>query len=286
MMNTRCSIILNSLVVVALLAGVGAGTASASAVFVIGGLTREATLQPGGRTEGRIILRNNSNEPQEVKVYQTDYLFWADGRNEYGEPGSTPRSNAPWIVHTPQQLTVPPKGTGSVDYALQVPAQEGLSGTSWSVLMVEPIAAETLEPPKAEEGKVTIGIRTVMRYAIQMVTHIGDTGARELKFADKQLIVEKEKRLLRLDLENTGERWLVPQVWAELYDEQGTSLGRFEGGRFRIYPGCSVRYQIDLSEVPPGKYRALIVADNGDEYVFGAQYDLEITETGQGNEGQ
>ena len=160
MMNTRCSIILNSLVVVALLAGVGAGTAWAGPVSVIGGLTREATLQPGGRTEGRIILRNNSNEPQEVKVYQTDYLFWADGRNEYGEPGSTPRSNARWIVHSPQQLTLPPKGTESVDYALQVPAQEGLSGTYWSVLMVEPIAAETLEPPKAEEGKVILEEQT------------------------------------------------------------------------------------------------------------------------------
>lgn len=276
MKSSRCA----TIIVVGLLISLGTGSGGAAEVSVIGGLTREVTLDPGGRTEGRIILRNAGDEPQEVKVYQTDYRFWADGRNEYGEPGGVPRSNARWITHSPQQLTIPPRATESVYYTIQAPAQEGLCGTYWSMLMVEPIAAETLEPPQPEEDRVTIGIRTVMRYAIQMVTHIGDTGVRELKFADKQLIVEGEKRALRLDLENTGERWLVPRVWVELYDEQGTSLGRFEGGQFRIYPGCSVRYQIDLSEVPPGKYRALIVADNGDEYVFGAQYDLELPPEG------
>lgn len=218
MMTTRCPIIL---LLVALLVSMGAESALAAPVSVVGGLTREATLQPGAKTEGRIILRNNTEQPQEVKVYQTDYLFWADGRNQYGEPGSTPRSNARWIVHTPQQLTVPPKSTESVYYTIQAPAQEALRGTYWSMLMVEPVAADTLEPPQPEEGKVTIGIRSVMRYAIQMVTHIGDTGARDLKFADKQLLVEAGKRTLRLDLENTGERWLRPLVWAELYDEQG-----------------------------------------------------------------
>lgn len=267
--------------VVGLLVALGTEIALAAPVSVLGGLTREIVLQPGARSEGRIVLRNNTDQPQEVKVYQTDYLFWADGRNEYGEPGSTPRSNARWIVYTPHQLTVPPKATESVYYTIQVPQQADLRGTYWSMLMVEPISAETLEPPRQEEGKVTIGIRTVLRYGIQMVTHIGDTGERNLRFADRQLVVEGGKRTLRLDLENTGERWLRPTVWAELFDERGMSLGRFEGGRFRIYPGCSVRYQIDLSEVPAGKYRALIVADNGDEYVFGAQYELDLREEGQ-----
>lgn len=278
MMNSSRRIMI---LVVGLLVGMGAESAWAAGVSVVGGLTREATLQPGARTEGQIVLRNNTDRPQEVRVYQTDYRFWADGRNEYGDPGSTPRSNAPWIVHTPQQLTVPPKSTESVYYSIQAPPRDDLVGTYWSMLMVEPIAAETLEPPEPEKGKVTIGIRTVMRYAIQMVTHIGDTGARDLKFADRRLLLEAGRRTLQLDLENTGERWLSPVVWAELYDEQGVSLGRFEGGRFRIYPGCSVRYQIDLSEAPAGAYRALIVADNGDEYVFGAQYDLELPEEGQ-----
>lgn len=255
------------------------GEAGWAQVAVIGGLTREVTLEPGGTSEGRIILRNGGGDAQEVKVYQADYRFWADGRNEYGEPGSTPRSNAPWITHTPQQLTVPAQGTESVYYTMQVPAEEGLAGTYWSVLMVEPIAEEALEPPEAREGEVAVGIRTVMRYAIQMVTHIGDTGTRDLKFVDRQLLMEQGAPVLQLDAENTGERWLRPLLWAELYDEGGTSIGRFEASRIRIYPGCSVRYKVNLLGVPAGKYQALVIADNGDEYVFGAQYNLEIPET-------
>lgn len=246
-----------------------------ASVTVVGGLTRELTLEPGETMEGRIILRNAADEARQVRVYQTDYLFQADGRKQYGEPGEMPRSNAGWIVHTPQQVTVPANSTESVFYTIQAPPDE-LRGTYWSMMMVEPIAEGDLEPPQAEEGQVAIGIRSVMRYAIQMVTHIGDTGERDLAFIDRQLIEDEEKRVLQLDLENTGEVWLRPLVWAELYDAEGVLVGRFDAGRGRIYPGTSARYRIDLSEVPAGQYRALVVADNGDEYVFGAQYDLEL----------
>lgn len=244
-------------------------------VLVVGGLTREATVQPGGKTEGKIILRNTSDKPQEVRLYQTDYLFWADGRTDYGEPGKSPRTNARWIGYTPKQLTLAPNGTDSIYYTIEVPKEDNLSGTYWSMLMVEPISGETIEPPKTKD-RPSIGIRTVSRYAIQIVTHIGDTGKRDIKFLDKTVLIEEGKKTLQIDIENTGERWLIPLVWAELYDEKGVSIGRFDGGRLRIYPGCSVRYRIDLSNVPEGKYKAIIVADNGDEYIFGAQYDLKL----------
>jgi hypothetical protein len=69
---------------------------------------------------------------------------------------------------------------------------------------------------------------------------------------------------------------LRPFLTLELYDEQGLAAGTFEGGRWRIYPGTSVRYAVDLSKVDKGKYSALILVDNKDENVFGAQYSLEI----------
>jgi len=258
-------------------AALAALTGSAAAdIGVIGGLTREVTLQPAGSSEGRILLRNSGDEPQEVKVYPTDYLFYADGRVVYAEPGTIPRSSARWITIYPHQVTVPAGGSDSVSYVIQVPEDANLRGTYWSMVMVEPIVPEALELPKPEEGKVQIGIRTVTRYAVQMVVHIGDTGERKLRFAERQLLVQEGTRTLQLDVENVGERRLVPLLWAELYDQQGESIGRFEGGRLRTYPGCSARFRIDLSEVPAGKYKALVVADCGGDEVFGAQYDMEL----------
>jgi len=256
-----------------------ANAALAGPVSVLGRLTRQATLQPGGKSEGTIVLRNNTDEPREVRVYQTDYLFYADGRNIYGEPGSVARSNSSWIAFAPRQVVVAAKATSSVHYTIQVPQEPGLAGTYWSMLMVEPLAEGSLDPPEPEKGKLKVGIRTVIRYGIQFVTHIADSGKSDIRFRDKRLLINDGKQILQLDIQNTGESWLRPLVWAQLYDEHGASMGRFDAGRLRLYPGCSARFRIDLSELsqlPAGNYTALIVADNGDEHVFGAQYKLHI----------
>ncbi len=257
-----------------------ASVASAAGIVVVGSLTREATLQPGESAEGQILLRNRSEKPQTVRCYQKDCLFYAGGKKMYLDPGSVARSNASWINLSPRQLIVPPKGTASIYYAFRSPADQELAGTYWSMLMVEPLTEESLEPPE-EEGKIKVRIRTVIRYGIQMVTHIfssnpGYAGETDMNFADIQLVVNDGKRVLQLDMENTGEQWLRPLVWAEIFDEQGMTLGRFDGERRRIYPGCSTRCKIDLSLLPAGNYKALIVADNGDEYVFGTWHHLEI----------
>lgn len=142
--------------------------------------------------------------------------------------------------------------------------------------MVEPLSKSALEPPSLEEGKVKVGLQAVFRHAVQVVAHIGDTGTRAMEFVDRRLEVKDGKIFLILGAKNTGERWLVPTLYVDLYDGSGYKLGRFEGGKLRIYPGCSVRYSINLGALNPGKYSALVIADNGDEHVFGARYALEI----------
>jgi len=247
-------------------------------VLIIGGLTQEKQAQIGETYQGTILIGNNADKPREAKIYQTDYLFFSDGTNIYGEPGKDPRSNANWITFSPHRLIIPPKETAAVNYTINVPDDKSLAGTYWSMLMVEGIGEEHPEAAiQPEEGKVQLGIRTVIRYGIQMVTHIGDTGSRKLKFTGAKLLPkEGGGRILEIDLENTGERWLVPLLWVELYDEQGRYIGKFDSSKLRIYPGTSVRHRIDLSSLPGGKYKTLVVADNGDKYVFGAQYTLKF----------
>lgn len=241
-------------------------------------LSRERTVQPGENYRGTITLRNRDGEPRAVKVYQADYLFFSDGRNVYGGAGSLERSNAGWITFSPRLLDVPPNGSSTVEFAVSVPRDETLVGTYWSLIMVEELASA---PPSGQsvspESEAQAGVRQVLRYGIQVVTHIGDTGIRALRFADKTLTVTADgRRTLRADIENTGERALRPYVWVELYDDSGQRFGRFQTDRRRLYPGTSARYTIDLSDAPGGSYLALVVVDNGDEHVFGAQYSLEF----------
>lgn len=245
-------------------------------ISIIGGLTREAIVQPGQTVEGKILLNNNRTKETAVRIYQTDYLYYADGSNQYGEPGTCERSNAAWITITPERLAIPPETNGTVYYTIRIPDDPGLIGTYWSLLMVEPVTEDSPEVLPSEDGGPQVAVRTVMRYGIQMVTQIGSTGQQNAKFSEKQLVADEQQRLLKIDVANAGERWLSPLLWAELYDADGLSIGRFQGPRLRIFPLCSVRYSIDLSQLPAGTYNALIVADNGDENVFGTQAKLEI----------
>lgn len=244
-------------------------------VAVIGSLARHHNIQSGEAFEGIVLLKNTGDEAVEMGVAQNDYLFSADGSNRYEKPATQARSNAAWLAVSPSRVTLPPRGTASVYYKGKVPENASVAGTYWSMIMIEPIVT----PPPAITGvekKISMGLQTVTRFAVQIVSEIGTTGTEELKVLDKSLASNEGKRVLQLDVANTGERIQIPALWAELYNEQGVSLGRFEGGRWRIYPGCSVRYKVDLTDVPAGKYTAMVVMDTGGEYVTGAQYALEI----------
>jgi hypothetical protein len=215
----------------------------------------------------------------EVKVYQTDYMFYCDGRNIYGEAGHEPRSNAEWLTLNPSRLIIPPHEKASVYCSLEVPKDTHVAGTYWSMIMVEQIPATSPESIVSRENdRITMSVQTVMRYGIQIITNIGDTGIRKIRFLDKKLLSLHGKKFLRLDLENTGDRSLSPSLWAELYNLDGRSMGRFDGRKARIYPGCSTRNDIELTGITGGKYKALVIVDNGDDHIFGAQYDLEIEE--------
>ncbi len=245
-------------------------------VSVKGKLTHIKDAKVAEPYTGVVTVINTSEEPAAVRVYQTDYLFFCDGRKLYGEPGEIPRSNVSWMTFSPKQFTVPPKGTSQVNYTISVPDNGTLVGTYWSMLMVEGISDDLSEVADPEKGKVKLGIKAVMRYAVQIITNIGDTGTRKLKFLDTKVLREEGKRVLQLDVENIGERWLRPLLWTELYDEKGSYVGRFEDRRLRIYPGTSVRFAVDLSQVPEGKYKALVVADSIGEDLFGVTYALEL----------
>ena len=247
----------------------------ALAISLPGGLTIEKTILPNGSASGSIVILNSETTAKTIRIYPPDYTFSADGRNEFGKPGSTPRSCANWITLSSNQIVAPPKGSAEISYKISVPDDKNLRGTYWSVIMVEPVPDASLTPPSPEKGKASIGVQAVFRHAVQVIVNIGDTGVKALEFTSKKLKSEKGKTFLIIDAKNTGERWLVPELYVDLFDSNGQAK-RSYGGKFRIYPGCSVRYTVDLGQLKHGTYSALVVADAGEEDVFGAKYTLEV----------
>jgi hypothetical protein len=233
---------------------------------------RETTL-PGQIYYGSISIRNYGIQNERVRLYQNDYLFFANGTNIYGEPGSILRSNAPWIQLVQEEVTIAPGKEAEVRFTVQVPVQEDLTGTYWSLVMVQSITDSLLNPDQ-EEG--TVGITTGIRFGVQIVTNIGETGEPDLLFSNPSMNQQESTYLLQVDTENTGERYISFIPYVDLYSDRGLYIGRFESRRRGLYPGTSVRIQIPFPDVLPGKYRAQVIADGGDNDLFGVIYALEF----------
>ena len=244
-------------------------------VTPIGSLTHEQDAKPGELYRHEIVLQNTDASPVEVKLYQTDYSFAADGSSHYDPPGRLPRSNAKWVALGRVAITVPPKASERVEYEVRVPADKGLTGTYWSMIMVEPIAKGSRESAEAlPENSATLS--QVLRYGIQVVTNIGKCGQVELTFANPRLVEEEGKRLFAIDVANSGQRSLRTALWLELYSDKGSPVGKFQGSAQRLYPGTSACYKIDLGQTPKGKYLGMVAADAKGDNLFGANVELEI----------
>jgi hypothetical protein len=245
-------------------------------ISVEGSLAEERAAARGEVYRGVIAIRNTGDEPAIVTVYQADYSFAADGSNSYGTPGRLPRSNASWVRLAQDQYTIAPKSVANVQYEVKVPAQESLRGTYWSLVMVEPLSAREGGVPAAKKGEVAVGLAQVVRYAVQMVTEVGDGAARELEISAPELVRDGARRVLRIDVANRGEQLLKPALVLELNAVDGGPSRKFTADKRRVYPGTSVRYQIDLGTLPPGRYRALAAADAGGDDLYGGEFELAL----------
>ena len=257
----------------ALLLGAAALPHAAGAqISVVGSTVEEHTAAPGQSYEGTILVRNLTAEPQGVRVYQTDYHFFADGTSHFDAAGSTPRSNANWVKPSATSLIIPPNSETTVGYIITVPAIDTLRGTYWSALMVE--GAPTA-PPVASSKQVGLG--SIVRYAVQLATHLPAPGSRKVSFANQTLGTDSTgHRVMDLEVQNIGDRGYRPLIWVELYDAAGALRGRREQQRGLLYPGTSLRQRFAFDILPAGNYKAVIFADTGDDAVFATEYKLEF----------
>lgn len=248
-------------------------------VSVEGSTVRERAAQLGERYSGSFVVVNSSSEPQEARLYQTDYSTTADGTNSYGAPGSSPRSNASWISVTPLTLVIPPHASREVSFTVTVPSDTSLLGSYWSMLMVEGVPRSSRESTLSSGAsqKVQAAVVTRIRYAVQMITHVGTTPKPVARFVAPAVHAGREgNKELQVDVVNDGIRSFVPSFTIEVYAEDGTRLTSAAATREILYPGTSLRQRFRLGALPAGSYRALVTLDAGDNAVFGAQYNLKL----------
>jgi hypothetical protein len=242
---------------------------SLASVEVLGNLKHSYKVKAGDVIKGEIQIQNNDSIDQEVRVYQTDLLYNLEEKTFYDEPGSHGRTNAQWIQFSPKSVILKSKEVRLIQYEITVPHDQQLEGTFWSVVMVEGVVP--IDPNQTGE----LSIRTVTRYAIQMVTEMSNSGEGQLIFDEPTLIKEENKLYLAVDIFNKGAHYIAPEVSLELFDESGRSAGIITAPKKGLYPTTSARFKLDLEGTPSKKtYKAMIIAAGQGDDVFGLEYTL------------
>jgi hypothetical protein len=258
---------------IALVAAAFAATAlparASAQIAVLSSTVEERVASPGSRYTGDIVISNPTREAQAVRIYQTDYRFLADGTSRFDDAGTSTRSNARWIAPQATRVTVPAGARITVPYAVSVPADTTLRGTYWSAVMVEGVT----DPLVGASQQLAVG--SVMRYAIQVATHIDASGERDVRFESPSAgLTPAGSAMLDLDVLNTGERGVRPGLSVEVYDADGKLRARARQQRGLLYPGTSLHQRFDLGALPAGTYKAIVFADTGAEPVLATQYTI------------
>mgnify|MGYP006292234445 CR=1 FL=1 len=240
-------------------------------IVVLNGLTHENIAAPGDTYRGSVEVRNTGKKQRDVRVYLRDYWFAYTGESRHDPGGTLERSNALWISFSPELLTLDSGEVATIDYEVNIPTVDSLRGTYWSVIMVEGIT-----PPDTNRVNSGVRINTAIRYAVQVITNIGSTGSSDMDFLGIDLTSENDQDVLHVVAENTGERILKPIMNLELFDEEGNSTGMIRAERRKMFPGTSVRATLVLEGIKPGNYNGVLVADCGEDRLFGTRLSLEI----------
>jgi len=241
-----------------------------ASVEVIGSLRQVFQVNPGEVVKGQIRIQNSEARDQEVRIYQTDLLYNLQDQTFYDEPGAHNRSNAGWIQYSPKTVVLKSNESRTIEYEITAPLGDTLTGTYWSVIMVEGV--NPIDPNR----KGDLSISTVTRYAVQIVNEMNNNGTGSLKFLEPTLVKgDNDKLYLAVDLTNDGDHYISPEISMELYDEDGNSVKTITVPKRGLYPKTSARYKLDLEGVPSKKtYKAMIVAAGADNDVFGLEYTL------------
>lgn len=242
---------------------------SLATIEVQGSLKHVQNGSPGDTLRGEIRLHNSEGIDQEVKIYQTDLLYNFEDYTFYDEPITHERSNASWIQYSPKTVIVKANENRFIQYEIIIPKLDTLQGTYWSILMIEGV--NSIDPEKSGE----LNINTVTRYAVQMVSEISNKGKGELTFLNPTLITEGDKLFLAVDIVNTGQHYIAPDVSIELFDGDGQSVKKITAPKKGLYPKTSARFRLNLEGIAGEQtYQSLIIADGKNEDVFGIEYVL------------
>jgi hypothetical protein len=238
---------------------------------VVNQLSFEGNYVAGETARIKFTIKNDKSKEEHVSFTLCDYACNSNGEHFYEPDGKEARSNRNWITLHKYNEILAPGSEADIYFTLKVPANPSLLGSYWSVIMIEPSSLEQMI--QGEKGGVNIEVK--VRFAYHVVTHVGE-GTPKVKIVSKSFKTIDQQPLLTFEVLNEGSRFIFPKLILKLFNSAGKLEKTLHGAPERLYPGNSQRYQLSAEGLLAKKYKAYLVLDNEDKYLFGDSFEIEI----------
>ena len=240
-------------------------------VVVLNGLTHTSSGNSGDIIEGEIVLLNTTDQEQRLIFKLSDALYSCGSTRIFSDSLTHTQSSKSWFLGSLMDKVLIPKEKYVYKYALKIPKDYTVSGTFWSVLMIE-----VQKPIKKERLTQQIDLDTKVRYAIGLITHVNQKSEVNLDFKNVQLQEnEDHKNSLQVNLFNSSDYVEGVRLNLEVYNENGDQILKTKTKRLMVFPNMCIDYNLDISHLKTGSYQCLLTADARKEYV-GTNISLNI----------
>lgn len=239
-------------------------------VMIVNGLTHVHAGQHGQLLRGKIQVKNVGTAAEKILIYPNGLVQTCDEKTDFIPPDRQARGIGSWIETNVDETVIRAGETYEILYTITVPPDTALSGSYWTLLMIE--GAEPVN--KEVANQFTVGSK--IRYAVQIIADIGTPESSKLNFekvAFKQ--TESTRKIVRAKLKNLGKFMIVPKLTLEIYSKDGLKIKAFESAYQKVYPFTCKDFEIEISGLTNGKYDAVLVADYGQD-LFGTNLVIDI----------
>lgn len=244
---------------------------SYASIVVVNGLSHEHKLANGVTVQGSIVIRNTGDIEKRAKVYKTDVQHNCKGETAFLEATDRDRCSSKWMAISDNEILMQPGQTLTITYGLTPPSEIESTGSYWGVIMVEEM--DDLDTTLPEVG---VKVNALVRYAIQIIGNFPAGAVKQLDFVSIDLDTLEGRNQIRIAVLNPGNFMMKPIMVLDLIDAQGNQVARKELPYQKVYPGFCKLFDLPLQGIPSGEYSGILVADCGDEDMFGMKIDITI----------
>jgi len=233
-----------------------------------------------GKTERKTIkISNFTGKRQKFKINYNDFDINDAGKSTFLESGKSEYSLSKYINISPTFVEIEAGSSADVILTLDIPSDPEARKAAWGVLLIEQQEEKkVLDPGNASGKTVAFGITPTYAFGVWLYQNPPHVDNMKVDITEFNYERQLEKKLLFLNVENTGDGISFCNAYVELTNTDNGDQNILGGKRYTILPGYKRSFIFELADdLPKGNYSAVGVIDyNSVEELVAAELEFTV----------